>query len=104
MFAHYVALKLKHNSAPELSRVLESRILPLLRKRSGFLDAITLVSVQRSEALVISFWDTIESAEAYDRIRYVEFLRALLNLIDGIPRVEILQVAGSTLGAAARVA
>ncbi|HKP84969.1 MAG TPA: hypothetical protein VJZ26_02660 [Blastocatellia bacterium] len=105
MFAHYVALNLRYNSAPELSRLLENRIVPLLRKRDGFLDELTLISSQRSEALVISFWDTRESAEAYDRIRYVEFLRALLGVIEGIPRVEIFRVTGSMLGkTAAKVA
>lgn len=105
MFAHYVALKLKYNSVPELSRLLENRIAPMLRERSGFLEEFNLISSQRSEALVISFWETRESAEAYDRIRYVEFLRALLGVIEGIPRVEIFQVTGLTLDkAAAKVA
>ena len=105
MFAHYVALKLKYNAAPELSFLLENRIAPLLRERRGFLDEITLISPERLEALVISFWDTKESAEAYDRIRYVEFLKALISVIEGIPRVDIFRVAGLTPGqAAARVA
>jgi len=105
MFAHYVALKLKYNSAPELSRLLENRIVPLLRERNGFLDEINLISSERLEALVISFWETRESAEAYDRIRYVEFLRALLSVIEGIPKVEIFQVTGMTLNkATAKVA
>jgi len=52
MFAHYVALKLKYNSAPELTRLLENRIVPLLRERNGFLDEINLISSERLEALV----------------------------------------------------
>ncbi|MGA9771066.1 MAG: hypothetical protein WBV94_18675 [Blastocatellia bacterium] len=105
MFSHNVTLRLKPNSAPELSHILQNRIIPLLQERCGFLDEITLTSPERLEALVISFWDTRESAEAYDRIRYVEFLRALLSVIEGIPKVEMFQVTDSTLRkAAARVA
>lgn len=105
MFAHNVTLRFYPDSASELSRILQNRAIPLLQERSGFLDAITLTSPERSEALVISFWDTRESAEAYDRIRYVEFLRALLSVIEGIPKVEMFQVTDSTLRkAAARVA
>jgi heme-degrading monooxygenase HmoA len=105
MFAHHVTLRLKPNSAPEMSRILQNRIIPLLRERNGFLDEITLTSTERSEALVISFWDTKETAEAYDRIRYVEFLRALVCVIEGIPKVEMFQVTDSTLRkAAAKVA
>jgi heme-degrading monooxygenase HmoA len=97
MFAHNVTLRLKPNSAPEFSRILQNRVIPLLQERNGFLDEITLTSSERLEALVISFWDTRESAEAYDRIRYVEFLRALLSVIEGIPKVELFQVTNLTL-------
>jgi heme-degrading monooxygenase HmoA len=101
MFAHHVTLRLKPNSAPELSRILQNRVIPLLRERDGFLDEITLASVERSDALVISFWDTRETAQAYDRIRYVEFLRAVVSVIEGIPKVEMFQVTDSTLRKAA---
>ena len=105
MFAHNVTLTLKSYSASEFSRILQNRVIPLLQERNGFLDEITLISPERSEAMVISFWDTRESAEAYDRIRYVEFLRALLSVVEGIPKVEMFQVTDSTLRkAAAKVA
>ena len=105
MFAHNVTLTLTPYSAPEFSRILKNRVIPLLQERNGFLDEITLIAPERSEAVVISFWDTRESAEAYDRIRYVEFLRALLSVVEGIPRVEMFQVTDSTLRkAAAKVA
>lgn len=105
MFAHNVTLTLTPYSVPEFSRILRNRVIPLLQERNGFLDEITLIAPERSEAVVISFWDTRESAEAYDRIRYVEFLRALLSVVEGIPKVEMFQVTDSTLRkAAAKVA
>jgi heme-degrading monooxygenase HmoA len=97
MFAHYVALKLKPNAERELTRLLQNRLLPLLRERDGFCDEITLTSDGGTEVLVISLWDTRQSAEAYDRIRYVDFLRAVASLLEGIPKVELLQVTDSTL-------
>jgi heme-degrading monooxygenase HmoA len=97
MFAHYVALKLKPNATSEFTRLLDNRIIPMLRERKGFRDEITLAAPERAEAFVISFWDTKENAETYNRAKFTEFLQTLSTLIEGLPEVETLQVTGSTL-------
>ncbi len=97
MFARTVTVKLKKNSAPELSRVLEDEIIPLLRKQKGFRDEITFVAPERSEALAISLWDTKEDAEAYNRKGYAEVVKALSKVVEGTPKVQTFDVASSTL-------
>jgi hypothetical protein len=96
MFARHVSIKLKANSAPEFNRIIESEILPLLRKQKGFRDEITFVAPERSLALAISLWDTKGDAEAYNRAGYTEVLKGLSKVVEGTPKVETFEVANST--------
>src|SRR4029079_13249577 len=96
MFTRNVTLKLKANSAPDFTRLIENEILPMLRKQNGFRDEITFIAPERSEAVVISFWETKENAEAYNRAGYPEVLKTLSNVIEGTPRVETFELSNST--------
>lgn len=97
MFTRIVTIKLKANSAPEFTRLNESNIIPLLRKQNGFRDELTFIAPERSEALAISFWDTKENAEAYNRTGYPEVLKTMSNVVDGTPKVETFELSSSTL-------
>ena len=97
MFTRHVTLKLKANTAPEFTQINENQIIPMLRKQNGFRDELTFVAPQRSEAIAISFWDTKESAEAYNRTGYPEVLKLVSNVVDGTPRVETFELSNSTL-------
>jgi hypothetical protein len=96
MFSRHVSIKLKANSAPELKRIIESEILPLLRKQKGFRDELTFVAPERSMALAISLWDTKGDAEAYNSAVYPEVLKGLSKVVEGTPKVETFEVASST--------
>jgi len=96
MYARHVSMKLKANSAPEFNRIIESEILPLLRKQKGFRDEITFVAPERSLAVGISLWDTTGDAEAYNRAGYPEVLKGLSKVVEGTPKVETFEVANST--------
>ena len=96
MFTRHVTMELKPNTATEFIDVVESKILPLLRKQKGFRDEITFLAPDRSEAIAISFWDTKEAAEAYSVSGYPEVLKTLTNLVEGTPRVGVAEVATST--------
>ena len=97
MYTRNVTMKLKANSAPEFGRVIENEILPLLRKQQGFRDEITFVAPERSDAVAISFWETKENAEAYNRTGYPEILKTLAKVIEGTPKVETFELSNSTL-------
>src|ERR1051325_2996466 len=96
MYTRSVTLKLKSSSIAEFTRLIESEIIPMLRKQKGFRDEITFVAPERSEALAISFWDTKEDAEAYARTAYPEVLKTLSRVVDGTPKIENFEVANST--------
>jgi hypothetical protein len=96
MFTRHVIMELKPNSATEFAKVIDSKVLPLLRKQKAFRDLITFVAPDRSEAIAISFWDTKEEAEAYNVTGYPEVLKNLAGLIEGTPRVGTAEVVTST--------
>ena len=101
MFGRQVTLKLKADSAQELTRLIDNEIIPLLRKQKGFRDETIFVAPERSEAIANSFWDTKEDAEAYNRSSYPEVLKTLSSVLEGTPTVKTFEFANSTFHTAA---
>lgn len=97
MFTRNLTMKLKANITPEFNRVIENEILPLLRKQPGFRDEITFIAPERSEALAISFWETKENCETYNKTGYPEVLKIVSKYVDGTPKVETFELFTSTL-------
>ena len=96
MFARTVSIQLKASSAAEFTKVLESEIIPLLRKQKGFQDEITLLAPGGKQVVAISFWDQKESADAYERGTYPQVQKALAKVVEGTPKVESYEVSNST--------
>ena len=96
MFGRQVTLKLKTNSAAELTRITDAEILPILRKQKGFRDETTFIAPERLEAIANSFWETKADAENYERTAYADVLKTLSNVIDGTPTVKNFEFANST--------
>ena len=99
MYTRNITINLNPNpfSVSEFTEILENQIIPLLRRQKGFQDQISFIAPERNEAVAISFWDKKESAEAYQREKYPEVLKALSNVVEGTPRVDTFEVATSTL-------
>ena len=97
MFARTVVVKLKPGTLAEFTRVMDSEILPWLRKQKGFLDAITLAVPGGREIVAISLWDKKENAQVYDSTGYPEVLQILKKLLAGTPQVRTFDVVTSTL-------
>ena len=96
MFARTVSIRLKPNSIAAFTKLIEDEILPLLRKQKGFQDEITLFVPGGRNAVGMSFWDSKESAEAYNSHGYPDVLKSLRHLLDGTPQVHTYEVANST--------
>jgi len=96
MFGRQVTLKLKANSATELTRLIDNEIIPMLRKQKGFRGETTFIAPERLEAVANSFWDTKEDAEAYNRAGYPDVLKTLSSVLDGTPTVKTFELANST--------
>jgi heme-degrading monooxygenase HmoA len=96
MYARRVSMKLKPNSTVEFTQRLEKEVIPMLRKQSGFRDEITFVVPGGTEAFGVSFWDTKQNADNYNRGGYAEVTKILEKLLDGTPKLETYEVANST--------
>lgn len=97
MFARHVSVKLKPNTLAEFTTVMESEILPWLRKQKGFLDTITLAVPNGREIVAISFWDQEENARVHNSTSYPEVLKILKKILVGTPQVRTFDVVSSTL-------
>jgi hypothetical protein len=96
MYARNVRIKLKADSAQEFARLVEKEIIPILRKQKGFKDEISFVSLERNEAVSISFWDEQEDAEFYNHVAYLDVLRVLSKVVKAMPIMKTFEVSNST--------
>jgi hypothetical protein len=96
MFTRHVVVQLKPKSAPEFTRLIEKEVIPMLRKQKGFLDEVTFISPDLTEAVGNSFWETKADADAYGRTGYPEVMKSLETVINGTPTVGTANVSNST--------
>ena len=96
MFTRHVIMKLKADSAGGFARVVGGEVIPLLRRQKGFRHEGTFITPELSEAVVNSYWDTKEYAEAYKRAGYPEVLKALAKVVEGAPQVETFEISNSS--------
>jgi heme-degrading monooxygenase HmoA len=97
MFAQNVHLQLKRDSATQFTQTLEKEVLPMLRKQPGFQDEIAFLVPNGTEAYAISFWESKEKAEAYNRAGYPDVLKALAKVVEGTPQLQSYEVCSSTI-------
>ena len=107
MYARQVSMELNSSNQTDFIHKLESEIVPLLRKQSGFMDEITFVEPGGKRAFAVSLWDSKQNAEAYSQTSYPEVTKILSKLIQGTPQVKTFEVSHSTfhkIGAKQKVA
>jgi heme-degrading monooxygenase HmoA len=97
MFAQNVHMQLKSNSGTQFTQTLEKEVIPLLRKQQGFRDEIAFLVPNGTEAYSISFWESKETADAYNRAGYPEVLKALAKVVEGTPQLQTYEVCNSTI-------
>ena len=96
MFTRRDIMNIKHGSAAEVGRIVEDVIIPPLRGQKGLRHDDTFISPVLSEAVLNSYWDTQECAEAYSRAAYPAALAALAEVLEGTPKVETFNISSST--------
>ena len=96
MFTRHVVMQLKPKTAPEFTRLIEKEVIPMLRKQKGFLDEVTFISPDLTEAVGNSFWETKADAENYSRTGYAEVMKSLETVVNGTPTVGTANVSNST--------
>ena len=97
MFTRIVECQAKKGKTEVLAKKVRNEVLPALQKQPGFIDLITLTDDKDDERVVcLSFWNSKESAERYQREHYDTIVQTLGSELDGKPTLETLEVAIST--------
>lgn len=95
MYGRKVSFQLKPNSFNDFNRRQEDEVVPILRKQKGFQEVFAMVTPDKKRIEAISIWDRMEDAEAYDRSGYKDVVKALSSVVEGTPKVETMEMAGT---------
>jgi len=97
MYTRLVELTSKSGKAKDLSNTINEKALPILRKQSGFVDGIVLMSdTERDHVLALSLWKTREEAERYHLEQYKTVRETIQHLLDAEPVLRTFEVHSST--------
>jgi len=95
MYGRKVSFELKPNSFNDFNRRQEDEVVPILRKQKGFQEVFAMVTPDKKRIEAISIWDRMEDADAYDRSGYKDVVKALSSVVEGTPKVETMEMAGT---------
>ena len=97
MFTRVVEITSKSGKAKELSNTINEKVLPILKKQTGFVDEAVLVSdTEPTRILGLSFWNSKEDAERYHREHFPKIQEMLKPLLETEPVVRTFDVHTST--------
>ena len=97
MFTRVVELTTKPGKNKQLSDTIKDKVLPILKKQKGFVDETVLVSDKEdNRVLSLSFWNSKEDAERYQREQYPAIHEMIRHLLEVEPVVRTFNVDSST--------
>jgi quinol monooxygenase YgiN len=97
MLTRVVEITCKSGKAKELSSTINEKVLPILKKQTGFVDEAVLVSdTESTRILGLSFWNSKDDAERYHREQYPKIQEMLKPLLETEPVIRTFDVHTST--------
>jgi heme-degrading monooxygenase HmoA len=97
MFTRVVEVNTKSGKAQELTSIINDKVLPILKKQVGFVDETVLASdTDPNRVLALSFWNTREDAERYNREQYPAVHEMVRHLLETEPAIRTFNVDTST--------
>ena len=97
MFTRTVEVTPQSGKARELSNTINDKVLPILKKQEGFVDETVLVSDKEdNRVLSLSFWNSKEDAEKYQREQYPAIHEMVRHLLEAEPVIRTFNVDSST--------
>ena len=97
MFTRVVELTTKPGKNKQLSETINDKVLPILKKQKGFVDETVLVSdTEDNRVLSLSFWNSKEDAERYQREQYPAIHEMVRHLLEAEPIIRTFNVDSST--------
>jgi quinol monooxygenase YgiN len=97
MFTRLVEINAKSGKASELANTIHEKVLPILKKQTGFVDETVLTSDAEPNRIIgLSFWNSKEDAERYHREGYPKVNEILSPFLEGAPVIRTFNVHTST--------
>ena len=97
MFTRTVEVTAKSGKVRELTNIINEKVLPILKKQQGFVDETVLVSDKEdNRVLSLSFWNSKEDAERYQREQYPAIHEMVRHLLEAEPVIRTFNVDSST--------
>jgi heme-degrading monooxygenase HmoA len=97
MFTRVVELTSKSGKARDLCNSIDDKVLPILKKQTGFVDETVIVSdTEPNRVLALSFWNTREDAQRYEREQFDAVQKTVQHLLETAPIVRTFDVHTST--------
>jgi quinol monooxygenase YgiN len=98
MFTRTIEVICKPGKNKELTDLVRDKITPILRKQPGFVDEVILTSeMEPNRGLAISFWNSREDAERYNRNEFPRIHEMMQPLLETSPIVKTYNVELSTV-------
>ena len=97
MYTRIVEITSKSGKSRELCNMIEEKVVPILKKQTGFVDETVLVSdTESNQDLGMSFWNSKEDAERYNHEQYPKIHEMLTHLIETESAIRTFDVLAST--------
>ena len=97
MYTRVVEITSKSGKARELCDIIDEKVVPILKKQTGFVDETVLVSdAEPNRVLGLSFWNSKEDAERYHREQYPQIHELIKHLLETDPVIQTFEVQSST--------
>jgi len=97
MFTRVVEINAKNGKSNELANTIHEKVLPILKKQTGFVDETVLTSDTEPHRMIgLSFWNTKEDADRYHREGYPKVNELLAPLLESTPVIRTFNVHTST--------
>ena len=97
MYTRVVEITSKSGKVRELCNIIEEKIVPILKKQIGFVDETVLASdAEPNRVLGLSFWNSKEDAERYQREQYPQVHETMKHLLETDPVIRTFDVQSST--------
>ncbi len=97
MFTRVVEITSKSGKTRELCNTIDDKVLPILRKQTGFVDEAVIVSdTEPNSILALSFWNTREDAQRYEQEQFDAVQKTVQHLLETAPVVRTFNVHTST--------
>ncbi len=97
MIARHIEVTIRPDRYNEFRTLYENEILPIVRRQTGFLDEIALVTETTPDRhIVVTLWKTKNDVENYHKREFPKIQEMLKPFMTDTPKVEYFTVEHTT--------